>query len=84
MCTLNTFRFSLALLLHQMEQTVEEGLAQTMPTEKVEGGEGGGGGEEELRDIMVQLKRRLRQTEDTHRIELQESKVSFGRQFCAC
>jgi len=72
-------RFSLALMLHQMEQTLQESFARVglMDRELGEEREDGTTREEELREVTVQLKRRLRQTEETHKIELQESKVHF-------
>ena len=69
-------RFSLALMLHQIEQTLQESFAKMGAME--ERGRGGGGGEkegEELKDVMAQMTRRLRHTEETHKIEMEESKV---------
>ena len=73
-------RFSLALMLHQIEQTLQESFARMgAMEERGRGGGGGGGGEEEeregLREVMAQLTRRLRHTEETHKIEMEESKV---------
>ena len=72
-------RFSLALMLHQIEQTLQESFARVGLMDRGEGEEEREDGtrEEELREVTVQLKRRLRQTEETHKIELQESKVHF-------
>ena len=68
-------RFSLTLLLHQMEQTLGEGLARlggaALQGEEEERKERGAG----LEETVTQLQRKLRQSEETHRIELQESKV---------
>ena len=86
-------RFCLALMLHQMEHTLQEAFSKT-----TEGGEegyrgGGGGGtgrglgrgeegdgegEKEmkrLKSTLSQLKKRLRQSEEIYKSELQESKV---------
>ena len=72
-------RFSLALMLHQIEQTLQESFAKVGAMEE----RGGGGGREkegsELKDMMAQMTRRLRHTEETHKIEMEESKVQ-----CVC
>ena len=63
-------------MLHQIEQTLQESFAKMGAME--ERGRGGGGGEkegEELKDVMAQMTRRLRHTEETHKIEMEESKV---------
>ena len=72
-------RFSLALMLHQIEQTLQESFAMVGAMEERGGG---GGGEKEgskLKDMMAQMTRRLRHTEETHKIEMEESKVQ-----CVC
>lgn len=78
-------RFSLALMLHQIEQTLQESFAKMGAME--ERGRGGGGGEkegEELKDVMAQMTRRLRHTEETHKIEMEESKVQCVFDIAQC
>ena len=71
--SLSLCRFSLALLLHQIEQTVQECLGvsdvggETTKEPKAEPGV--------LRDTITHLQKQLKQSEETHKIELQESKV---------
>lgn len=81
-------RFSLTLLLHQMEHTLQETFSKMMEggvggegggdvtVGKGEGGEGGEEGEvKNLQSTVAQLRKRLRQSTETHKTELQESKV---------
>ena len=72
-------RFSLALMLHQIEQTLQESFAMVGVMEERGGGGGGEKEGSELKDMMAQMTRRLRHTEETHKIEMEESKVQ-----CVC
>ena len=68
-------RFSLALMLHQIEQTLQESFSQLGSPRQEVGMAGAGPEVDELRDTLAQLKQTLRQNQETHKIELQESKV---------
>ena len=81
-------RFSLTLLLHQMEHTLHESFSKMVEgggegegggdvtVGKGEGGEGGEEGEvKKLQLTVAKLRKKLRQSEETHKMELQESKV---------
>ena len=70
------------LVCHQV--TLQESFSKLLEGDEEEGGggekrEGEGGSEvRDLRSTLAQLRKRLRQTEDTHKVELQESKVGTG------
>ena len=70
------------LVCHQV--TLQESFSKLLEGDEEEGGggekrEGEGGSEvRDLRSTLAQLRKRLRQTEDTHKVELQESKVETG------
>ena len=74
-------RFSLSLMLHQLEQSLAEVMDQltSVGVEAIPGtnvGDGVNGvGSDELKVTVARLKKRLHQNEETRHIEVQESNV---------
>ena len=88
-------RFSLALLLHQIEQTLQESFGQMLaeivardtkeprgPGDGGEGEGGGGGGDPlsgEMESLVAHLTKQMRTNENNHKAEVEKNKVGINK-----